>query len=98
MYKREINENEDYDILDVYLDDRLTRAERDIMINIGIISKSAIYPSFYFDNKRLNKNFRNYGIVKTYRTRNDAPGVSFFKKFQFYQEDYELLLEGFSRK
>ena len=81
----------------MYLDDRLTRGEREIMINIGIISKSAIYPSFYFDNKRLNKNFRNYGIVKTHRSRNDAPGTSFFKKSQYFKEDYQMLLDGFSR-
>lgn len=91
-----INEFETYDLMEIIMQDPLTRSQRDLLINIEVVNKNWEYPFFYLDNKRVNLKLRDYFIVNSLKENNLTLDTEFFNKKIYTMNDIDIFLQSYT--
>ena len=92
----QINEFETYDLMEMIMNEPLSRSERETLINLEVMSQNWEYPFFYLDNKRINNKLRDYFVVRVLKKNNGT--MEIFNKKTYNIEDVDIFLQAYAGK
>lgn len=90
-----INEYETYDLMEVIIQEPISRKQRELLIEIDVMNKNWEYPFFYLDNKRINTRLRDYFVVGALKKNNITLDMSYFKKTTYNIDDIDIYLQSY---
>lgn len=90
-----INEFETYELMEMILEDPLTRKQRELLIEIEVMGQTWEHPFFYLDNKRVNQKLRDYFVVKVLKESNRTLNSEVFKKKSYDIDDIDIYLRAY---
>ena len=93
----QINEFETYDLMEIIMQEPLTRNQRDLLIKIEVMHENWEYPFFYLDNRRINTKLRDYFVVNALKKSNMTLDAEFFKKSSYHINDLDIYLQAYIR-
>lgn len=90
-----INEFETYDLMEIVIQENMSRKQRDLLIEIDVMDKHWEHPFFYLDNRRINTKLRDYFVTNALKANNLTLESGYFKKNSYNINDVDIYVQAY---